>query len=266
MILGGVSILEGLFMRKRLVGIVAVVLFAAASQASAATVDVTYTGTVYKITDLTNIFDNAYIGESFTSTYVVDTPNGVNGSYTNSSITTIDYKGGPGYGNPNPPTISPIVSVTVTIGGVSVSLPINQYGEATISQFASGSSYESDQVNSYQGGVNIGVSQNATVSSGAQAIVGAVGTDTIPLSFDEPLNISSLFYGNQNVSFDTTYPQSNAPDKTFVDTVILGTVSSINVSATPLPSTWTMLIAGFVGLGLFAYRGSKKNAAAIAAA
>jgi hypothetical protein len=34
---------------------------------------------------------------------------------------------------------------------------------------------------------------------------------------------------------------------------------------TPLPSTWTMLIAGFVGLGFFAYRGTKKNFAAIAA-
>ena len=38
------------------------------------------------------------------------------------------------------------------------------------------------------------------------------------------------------------------------------------VSATPLPSTWTMLIAGFVGLGFFAYRGSKKGTAALSAA
>jgi hypothetical protein len=38
-----------------------------------------------------------------------------------------------------------------------------------------------------------------------------------------------------------------------------------NLSATPLPSTWTMLIAGFIALGLFGYRGSKKNAAALAA-
>jgi len=37
------------------------------------------------------------------------------------------------------------------------------------------------------------------------------------------------------------------------------------VTATPLPSTWTMLIAGFVGLGFFARRGSKKNSATIAA-
>jgi hypothetical protein len=37
------------------------------------------------------------------------------------------------------------------------------------------------------------------------------------------------------------------------------------LTATPLPSTWTMLIAGFVGLAFFAYRGTKKNAAALAA-
>jgi hypothetical protein len=37
------------------------------------------------------------------------------------------------------------------------------------------------------------------------------------------------------------------------------------VSITPLPSSWTMLIAGFVGFGFLAYRGTKKNAAVAAA-
>jgi hypothetical protein len=37
------------------------------------------------------------------------------------------------------------------------------------------------------------------------------------------------------------------------------------VSATPLPSTWTLLIVGFVGLGFFAYRGTKWNSAVFAA-
>ena len=43
-------------------------------------------------------------------------------------------------------------------------------------------------------------------------------------------------------------------------------LDAINVSATPLPSTWTMLIAGFVGFGFFAYRGSKNRSAAVGAA
>ena len=44
---------------------------------------------------------------------------------------------------------------------------------------------------------------------------------------------------------------------------LYGILTSPNKSLTetPLPSTCTMLIAGFVGLGFFAYRGTKKNAA-----
>jgi hypothetical protein len=36
--------------------------------------------------------------------------------------------------------------------------------------------------------------------------------------------------------------------------------------ATPLPGTWTMMLIGFLGLGFLAYRGTKKNSAALAAA
>jgi hypothetical protein len=45
-----------------------------------------------------------------------------------------------------------------------------------------------------------------------------------------------------------------------------GITNTIALSSTPLPSTWTMLIAGFVGLGFFAYRGTKNRSAAIAVA
>jgi hypothetical protein len=38
------------------------------------------------------------------------------------------------------------------------------------------------------------------------------------------------------------------------------------VSSTPLPATWAMLIAGFVGFSFFAYRGKKKHSSAIAPA
>ena len=41
---------------------------------------------------------------------------------------------------------------------------------------------------------------------------------------------------------------------------------TLSITATPLPSTWTMLIAAFVGLGLFAYRGTKKSCATLAVA
>lgn len=46
----------------------------------------------------------------------------------------------------------------------------------------------------------------------------------------------------------------------------LSTGLQATISSTPLPATWLMLLSGFVGLGFFAYRGTKKNAAALAAA
>jgi hypothetical protein len=41
---------------------------------------------------------------------------------------------------------------------------------------------------------------------------------------------------------------------------------SAEAVAAPLPSTWMMLLGGFVGLGFLAFRGTKKGAVAIAAA
>jgi hypothetical protein len=41
-----------------------------------------------------------------------------------------------------------------------------------------------------------------------------------------------------------------------------GALSFEAVTPTPLPATWTMMIAGFVGLGFFAWRGSKNRSAA----
>ena len=44
------------------------------------------------------------------------------------------------------------------------------------------------------------------------------------------------------------------------------TTSSLSVTPTPLPGTWTMLLAGLFGLGFVAYRGSKKMPIASAVA
>lgn len=44
-----------------------------------------------------------------------------------------------------------------------------------------------------------------------------------------------------------------------------GVALNINSTATPLPSTWLMLLSGFAALGFFAYRGTKKNSTTLAA-
>jgi hypothetical protein len=87
---------------------------------------------------------------------------------------------------------------------------------------------------------------------------------SITTSADNNLSTTFIFYSflftatsdSSYVAFNAVGPGSN------IDPIL----DDVSVAATPLPSTWTMLIAGFAGLGFFAYRGSKKNAAAIAAA
>jgi hypothetical protein len=50
----------------------------------------------------------------------------------------------------------------------------------------------------------------------------------------------------------------NADDTAFID--------EVSVTNTPLPATWTMMLIGFFGLGLFAFRGMKNRPVAFAAA
>jgi hypothetical protein len=50
----------------------------------------------------------------------------------------------------------------------------------------------------------------------------------------------------------------------FTDTLTIN--GSASVTATPLPSTWTMMLAGLGGLGFFAYRATKNRRSALAPA
>jgi len=43
-------------------------------------------------------------------------------------------------------------------------------------------------------------------------------------------------------------------------------LDNVSISATPLPSTWLMLLSAFAGLGFFAYRGAQKGSTTFAAA
>jgi hypothetical protein len=56
------------------------------------------------------------------------------------------------------------------------------------------------------------------------------------------------------------FTSANDPSFTYLDDVSL-----TSTAATPLPSTWLMLLSGFVGLGFFAYRGTKKRTVLAAA-
>ncbi len=81
------------------------------------------------------------------------------------------------------------------------------------------------------------------------------------------------FTSDPSVSFVTSvYGTGSDKPATLPSNVFGGDIFSAanlefgSVTATPLPSTWTMLIAGFLGLGFIAYRGTKSRHAAVAAA
>jgi hypothetical protein len=70
--------------------------------------------------------------------------------------------------------------------------------------------------------------------------------------------------GVANEYFYNSYGESHATPNEFGPYQM--SVTGDTLTATPLPSTWTMLIAGFLGLGFFAYCRSKKKFAANATA
>jgi hypothetical protein len=89
------------------------------------------------------------------------------------------------------------------------------------------------------------------------------------------------FNDNPNFEFgdwvlDTCYVQSALPScsggsvpsytTSSPEFTMMESIGYDPVTATPLPSTWTMLIAGFVCLGFMASRGTKNNSVSFGAA
>jgi hypothetical protein len=101
---------------------------------------------------------------------------------------------------------------------------------------------------------------------------------------DDPYPISLSVSWDGTTIFSETNPASSSWNLyqgftfqvvgTGLDTLVFTSVNDpaytylddVSLTATPLPSTWTMLIAGFVGVGFIAYRGTKKNTAVLSAA
>jgi hypothetical protein len=93
-----------------------------------------------------------------------------------------------------------------------------------------------------------------------------LGTNFLHQSLDgvSPAGIFGLYYGTYD------YPPSPPAPFDLFDAYVQGCVTPgpacSSVAATPLLSTWLLLLSGLVGFGFVAYRRSKKSAAALAAA
>ena len=80
------------------------------------------------------------------------------------------------------------------------------------------------------------------------------------------LSPSFLYEITDTLSFMTITQASGENFTTLYQAPSDISIRGVAFAPTPLPSTWTMLIAAFIGLGFFAYRGTARKAAKIAAA
>ena len=102
-------------------------------------------------------------------------------------------------------------------------------------------------------------------------VPGVLGSqEELYIQFQNPIAnlaaIDPITYGFECVGWSCGFPN---PDSYTADTRFINFPEagpSPEAVATPLPSTLTMLIAGFIGLGFLAYRGTKKNVTAFAGA
>ena len=95
--------------------------------------------------------------------------------------------------------------------------------------------------------------------------------DTPPFSNDNILYSAGLPYDSNGVglqaadSVDYLLSCTSSAGCFFTEGGDTYPITAGSTSPTPLPSTWLMLLSGFIGLGFFAYRGMKNNSAALAA-
>jgi hypothetical protein len=231
-------------------GVVALLL--GVGSASSAIVDVTYTGTITYVTDqggtITSIFgtDNL-VGDSYVANYVFNTSLG-----TTFTSPTLSYAyGGSAYGN-----TSPLLSdyVTVTINGTPQSYSINNHNADAIAGCVS------CVVTSFSVPVNqqfdlaeySHVSGVVTTRAYIQSLV-SNPTGALPISITQP-----FYYpiGPDDIAYSQlAFSTYNSSTKAFAeDEIEVDNVSSLTVTITPLPTTWTAFLVGLAVMGGLGYR------------
>jgi len=232
----------------------AAVATGAATQASATIIDVVYTGTINSGgTDTGGIFNNnvgiasnAYSGTSFTAEFKFDTTLGANLNTTQSPL----YNGNIGGTNWAGQPTSPGIFATVTINGVT------------------SSSYESYFLNytntGYSQIAHYAANYNPYAANGAhfQSLAGEIqrfDTSLSSLPLTGPISYTFGAGDSGQLYFDESTYANNYTEQTYINATI-ATLTVSSVSAVPEPSTWAMMILGFVGVGFMAYRRKSKPA------
>ncbi len=218
-------------MNIKLVSIAAgVAMLGGVSQASAAIMDVTYTGTVSLGTDILGVFGTAWtslVGSSWVATYTFDTSLGV------SDFNGV--KGGSKYGN-----TSPVLSSTITINGVGKAVDGSYDGV----DYAHNNGTTSDQRH---------LAENSS-SVQTEYLENFIQSGSLPASITTPftytVDANATAYGSYRLNGGSEWISAKLATLTV----------SEHVAAVPEPSTWAMLLLGFGGIGFMAYRRKSKPA------
>jgi hypothetical protein len=130
------------------------------------------------------------------------------------------------------------------------------------------------ELNGLGASTNLTNSNSGVVDTGADVTATSTnlffnfsGGDTSILAFVVTRGAGTVYYCDATSSGECLQGASVSPIS-FSDPSFQNEAESGNqiIGSTPLPSTWLMLLSGFVGLGFFAFRGTTKNFAAVAAA
>jgi hypothetical protein len=234
-------------MNIKLVSVVAAVaMLGGVSQASAAIMDVTYTGTVSYGIDTFGLFGTAganLTGKSWVATYTFDTSLGNPYSAPDTSYAS----GGSQYGN-----TSPVLSSMITINGVGKAVGGSYWGNDYAYNYGS-SSHQYHVAENYSSGHKEHLENYIHSFSGS-----------LPASITTPF--THTVGGKDNAYYGTYYLTNGTGYDSIIANLATLTVSNHVVAAVPEPSTWAMMLLGFAGVGAMTYRRSRKNTMALVAA
>ncbi len=151
-----------------------------------------------------------------------------------------------------------------SMGGTNGSVDLDGSG-ATASQASI-----SQNVNATTGGLyDLCFSLSGNPDGGPTTKTAAVTIDGVTqyVSFNIGSNThSNMGYVSENMLFTLASGSNTITFASYNTPGDYGAViGNVSLTATPLPATWTMLLAGFAGLGFITYRGAKKNSAIAAA-